>query len=271
MTTARNLSARGKWGLTLWRAWNSPRKRHARKGSDPFCHGLLWVAVVFVGIGTVTAHAQQNLPRPIVLYRSPSNNQPSRTPSSAAIRPVTSIHTPATPGVSTAPARPVTIGPVKTGPTAATGNAVNLSGSQPAAMTGSNPQNSAGQSQADQHQEKAEQTPQQEWEEQQKRPTNQMLQNPSGAQNLSHAGFSNSQQYAPNNYLGPQFQNWSNQRNVGQMPASFGEMNRFQPTGFGGYVAPNTYVGSGFSSWNNLSQGSASPGATGSWSFSVWP
>lgn len=31
MTTARNLSARGKWGLTLWRAWNSPRKRHARR------------------------------------------------------------------------------------------------------------------------------------------------------------------------------------------------------------------------------------------------
>ena len=88
---------------------------------------------------------------------------------------------------------------------------------------------------------------------------------------MSHTGITSSQQTAPNSYFGQQFQNWSNQQPVAQMPSSFGEMPRYQPAPFGGYVAPNTYLGSGFSSWSNLSQGGVSPGASGGWSYSVWP
>ena len=39
------LPARSKRGLTLWRAWKSPRNRHAWRGSAPFCHGLLATAL----------------------------------------------------------------------------------------------------------------------------------------------------------------------------------------------------------------------------------
>ena len=116
------------------------------------------------------------------------------------------------------------------------------------------------------------QTPEQQWvAEQQSRPTLQAMQNPSGAANLTHNGFTNSQQMAPNTYLGAQFQNWQNQQPVNQMSASFGEMNRMQPGAFGGYVGPNTFVGTGYASWSNLTQGGISPGNNGSWDFSVWP
>ena len=255
----------------------------------------LSAAIVVMGLGAVSAEAQQNLPRPIVLYRAPSNAQTLRPTSTPAIRNVTTgtnsgINSPANasqpnrPQASGLPApavksttKPVTITPGQPILPTQPGNAVvnNKIVTPSAATTNtkqgmtSQGQNSA--SQTDQRQEGLAKTPQQEWEEQQRRPTNQMLMNPSGAQNLTHFGISNNQQTAPNNYLGPQFQDWSNQRNVGQMPASFGEIGRFQPTPFGGYVAPNTYVGSGFSSWSNLSQGAQTPGATGSWDLTIWP
>lgn len=246
---------------------------------------ILGVAVVVLGLGTVSAQAQQNLPRPIVLYRPPSNSQTLRPAAIPAARNVTTVTastvngSPAN-GTSNPSAKPttkpVTIVP---GQPAMSGQSVGSvvngkPGTQPTSVTnaksGSNAQAQNGQLHTDPQQE-APKNPQQEWEEQQRRPTNQMLMNPSGSQNMTHSGISNNQQMAPNTYLGSQFQNWSNQRNVGQMPASFGEMGRFQPTGFGGYVAPNTYVGSGFSSWSNLSQGAQSPGANGSWDFAIWP
>lgn len=246
---------------------------------------ILWAAVVVMGLGTVSAQAQQNLPRPIVLYRPTSNTQTLRPAAAPVARNVTTVTAspangssantlsnpsvkPATKPVTIIPGQPVTPGQ-SAGPVVN-----NKPGSQPTSVAnakpGANVQAQNGQLQADPQQESPK-TPQQEWEEQQRRPTNQMLMNPSGAQNMTHSGISNNQQMAPNTYLGPQFQNWSNQRNVGQMPASFGEMGRFQPTGFGGYVAPNTYVGSGFSSWSNLSQGAQSPGANGSWDIAIWP
>ena len=114
-------------------------------------------------------------------------------------------------------------------------------------------------------------TPDEEWAEQQSRPSNQYLQNPSGGYNMTHMGISSSQQIAPNNYFGQQFQNWTNQKNVSQMPASFGDPSRMQPGAFGGYVGPNTYIGPSYANWNNLSQGGNAPGAMGSWGFSVWP
>lgn len=254
---------------------------------------LLATAVV-MGLGAVTAQAQQNLPRPIVLYRPPSSSQPLRPANGPVTRNVTSMtasptngsaaNTPANTPTSTPsnpvvkPAtKPVTIipgQPVVPGQSAGT-VVNNKPGSQSVSPTNAKPgattQAQNGATQTDLRQEGLPKTPQQEWEEQQRRPTNQMLMNPSGAQNMTHSGISNNQQMAPNTYLGPQFQDWSNQRNVGQMPASFGEMGRFQPTGFGGYVAPNTYVGSGFSAWSNLSQGAQSPGANGSWDFAIWP
>ncbi len=247
---------------------------------------ILWAAVVVMGLGTASAQAQQNLPRPIVLYRpqsntqmlrpaalpvvrnvttvttSPANGSPANGPSNPSAKPTTKPVTivPGQPAISGQPVGPIVNGKPETQP---------ISSTNAKAVTNAQAQN--GPLQSDPQHEALPKTPQQEWEEQQRRPTNQMLMNPSGAQNMTHSGISNNQQMAPNTYLGPQFQNWSNQRNVGQMPASFGEMGRFQPTGFGGYVAPNTYVGSGFSAWSNLSQGAQSPGANGSWDIAIWP
>ena len=222
----------------------------------------LAVAIVALGVGPLTADAQQNLPRPIVLYRPPTAAaQSSRGPSTITTAPVpTKTVTPNGPrsnGLVTSPA--------------AGGPANSAKQENPAIQqtrqTNSSTQNGQSADQAS-NQKK---TPAQELAELLSRPTNQMLQNPSGAYNLTQTGITSSQQMAPNNYFGQQFQAWSNQQPVAQMPASFGEMSRYQPAPFGGYVAPNTYVGSGFSSWSNLSPGGASPGATGSWNYSVWP
>lgn len=250
-------------------------------------HRHLAVAIAALGIGTIegttgTVEAQQSLPRPIVLYRpQPNSLQTSRGPtaSSSTFRNVSSGGISSSTGQATS-ARPVTIVPGQ--PAAGSSTALGRQTLRPAGQQSTAKTNVATRSQTDPgstDQRQAEHTPQenttktaeQEWAEQQARPTNQMLQNPSGAQSMTHSGMSSSQQLAPNTYLGPQNQNWSNQRTVGQMPASYGEMNRFQPTSFGGYVGPNTYVGSGFSNWSNLSQGGVSPGANGSWNFSVWP
>ncbi len=203
---------------------------------------LLAAALAALAVGSLTADAQQNLPRPIVLYRPPANAaQSSRGPATTSPAPATIV--------SPNGSRPNPTAVQQVSQT----NLPNQNG-QPAEPAANN-----------------EKTAAHETADLQSRPTNQMLQNPSGAFNMTHSGISSSQQMAPNTYFGGQFQNWSNQQPVRQMSSTFGETNRFQPGAFGGYVAPNTYVGSGFSSWNNLSQGGISTGATGSWSFSVWP
>jgi hypothetical protein len=105
--------------------------------------------------------------------------------------------------------------------------------------------------------------------EQPSRVTNPMLQNMSNPSNLSHTGIASGQQMAPNLSFGRQFKDWSNLRDPGSMPESFGGLSRTQPQAFGGYVAPNTYAGSGFSNWSNLSSGVVTPNPLGGWSFSV--
>lgn len=211
----------------------------------------LAAAMLALGIGALTAEAQQNLPQPIVLYRAPAAGT---APVRAAV-PVRSNGTP----TASAPASAVRPGMIVTNP------AMNQQAGQSVVSTSSKSNEAPGNPA-----ETKPLTPEQEWIEQQSRPTNQMLQNPSGGFNLSHSGFSNQQQVAPNLYFGQQFQAWTNQQAVGQMPGSFGEMSRYQPGPSGNYVAPNTYLGSGFSNWSNLNQGSITPGATGSWEFSTW-
>lgn len=216
----------------------------------------LAAAVLAFGVGALTADAQQNLPQPIVLYRAPANSAvPVRVavPAQSNTLPASSATKgPATPGA----VRP---GMIVTNPAMSqqTGQAMVSQSGKPEGATGNLAETKP-------------LTPEQEWIEQQSRPTNQMLQNPSGGFNLSHSGFTSQQQTAPNSYFGQQFQNWTNQQQVNQMPASFGEMSRFQPGPDGTYVAPNTYLGSGFFDWSNLNQGGITPGATGSWSFSPW-
>jgi len=226
----------------------------------------LAIAALILGWGTLAAEAQQNFPRPIVLYRPPSA-------APQAARPATGVPANAASnriGIPGGP-RPATI---TMNPSSAMPSPLNPSAVNPSTAMGSpNPQGSAQPASSATTQPLAfgqwAETPQ-EFAEQQARPTNQMLQNPSGSANMTHSGMSSSQQMAPNLYFGNQFQAWTNQQPVAQMPASFGEMSRFQPGPFGGYVGPNTYVGSEFSTWSNLSQGQVSPGATGSWGFSPW-
>jgi hypothetical protein len=217
----------------------------------------LALSIVVLGASSMIGLAQQNLPRPIVLYRSPSAAPQSPGP---AARTTTA---PAAQRTQTG-TRPV---PVVIGANAPAAGQPGKANSTNPASNPNSPADPKSEGQSDQTQK----TPEQEWAEQQTRPTNQMLLNPSGAYGLTHTGFTAQQQMAPNTYLGPQFQTWSGQQSVPQMPASFGEMNRFQPGGFGGYVGPNTFVGSDFANWSNLSQGMAMPGSTGSWGFSVWP
>ena len=222
----------------------------------------LAIAIVALGVCPLKADAQQNLPRPIVLYRPPTTAaQPSRGPSTITTAPVqTKTVTPNGPRTNAVVGSP------------AAGGLANRAKQDNSAIQQASPTNSSTQNgQSADQPANQQRTLVQELAEQQSRPTNQMLQNPSGDYNLTHTGITSSQQMAPSNYFGQQFQAWSNQQPVAQMPASFGEMNRYQPAPFGGYVAPNTYVGSGFSNWSNLSPGGASPGATGSWNYSVWP
>lgn len=115
-------------------------------------------------------------------------------------------------------------------------------------------------------------TPEQEWAAEQKRPTYQQMQNPSGAFNMTHTGMSSGQQYSPNTYLGTGFDNWTNQQPISQSSSTYGELPRNQPpVQFGGYTGPNTFMGTGFDSWTNMSIGGIAPGSGGSWDYSVWP
>jgi hypothetical protein len=238
---------------------NSSRARHV---------GLFAATLM---IGPLTAVAQQNLPRPIVLYRPPVQGR---------VTPKT-ISTPTVP--SSVPRLPQHFsGPRTVGTPGATNTVISpmdammarpvsdarspqSNGTYPSSSgSASNPSNGT---QADSATNDSSRMPQA----QPSLPTNQVMQNPSGLYNMSHSGITASQQYAPNSYFGPQFQNWTNQRGMPHSTASFGEMSRNQPGPFGGYVAPNTYLGSGFSSWNNLSSGNIAPAATGGWNYSTWP
>lgn len=242
-----------------------------------FSRKVLSLAALVLAAISKPADAQQNIPRPIVLYRSVNSmSQPLQSSPNASAQPFNAAST-----NSTYPStgKPLT----NWGPRPATivsGSTENRQKNRPGqpfdTLSQASPQNGPPQSgppgsQPGDQSESKPKTPEQEWAEQQSRPTNQMLQNPSGASNLTHTGITSSQQMAPNLYLGQQFQNWSNQQPVSQMSGAFGEMSRMQQGAFGGYVAPNTYVGPGYSSWNNLSQGGLTPGTNGSWNLSVWP
>jgi len=246
----------------------------------------LAAAMLALSVGSLSAEAQQRLPQPIVLYRSPvSGTAPARP--AATTRPVSNEKAAApvrsnVPSVGSTAAGPVRPGMIVTNPgmtlqTPTTTNPQANAATNPLAGQGTAPQPGKEQTGREQEggasgnqSETKELTPEQEWRQQQSRPTNQMLQNPSGGYNLSHSGFTSQQQMTPNTYFGQQFQAWTNQQAVGQMQSSFGEMSRFQPGASGAYVAPNTYLGSGFSNWSNLNQGGITPGATGSWDFSTW-
>lgn len=100
------------------------------------------------------------------------------------------------------------------------------------------------------------------------RPTNQQLQNPSGAFQLSHAGFSQPGSVAPNNYFGPEYNGWNNLRVPSGNLDSFESFNRSQPDmNSGGYYSPNTYLGIANNDWSNLSSGAVSPNELGGWSY----
>ena len=241
---------------------------------------LLLTGVTLV-TGAFSAGAQQPLPRPIVLYRQVQQTTqfPPANQSPQVAQPVSPPMTqqaldrqwaygftqprgPATVNSNATsfsnPARPNVVQPAVVNGFGNQGPQVSQTGSQ---------QNS----QSNQATPDGQMTEQQWLAEQQSRPTLQAMQNPSGAMNMTHSGFTDGQQTAPNTYLGAQFQNWSNQQPVNQAASAVGEMNRMQPGPFGGYVGPNTFVGTGFSSWSNMTQGGISAGATGSWDFSIWP
>lgn len=251
------------------------------------------IVVLAVAVSAI-AHAQpadaqqglprQDLPRPIVLYRPAMNatHPAAQLPAGSGTQSARGSGS-VTPNSQTAPSQPsrnqpgantgTTVGPrpamVVTPATSGVTNPV--AGFQPELQRQVPASGGASQDrQAQDPNRNTPKTPEQEWADEQSRPTNQMLQNASGAFNMTHSGFSTSQQMAPNTYLGPQFQNWTNQQSVPQMPASFGEMSRMQPGPFGGYVSPNTYVGPAYTTWNHMSHGTVNPGATGSWSFNVW-
>lgn len=222
-------------------------------------------------IGPLTAVAQQNLPRPIVLYRPPVQGRVApktiSTPTVSASVPRLPQHfsgprtfgIPGTTNTMMSPVDAMMARPVSDArPPQSHGTLPVSSGAATQPSNGTQTDNATTDSSR---------VPQA----QQPLPTNQVMQNPSGLYNMSHSGITASQQYAPNLYFGPQFQNWTNQRAMPDSPASFGEMSRNQPGPFGGYVAPNTYLGSGFSSWSNLSSGNIAPAATGGWNYSTWP
>jgi hypothetical protein len=203
-----------------------------------------------LAVAPLAALAQQPLPRPIVLYRpgTTTTAQPNPNPTQS-------------PRPTTLTTKPVAAPTDQFGSRNSNGQATQPGNQQDASTTGQSQK-------ADDNQPK---TPQQEWEDEQKRPTYQQLLNPSAGWNLTHSGFTNAQQMTPNTFFGPQFQTWTNQQAAWQMPSTYGELSRFQPGQFGGYVGPNTFVGTGFNSWTNQSPGGISPGATGSWGLSVWP
>lgn len=226
-----------------------------------FAAGLPWPAM-----------AQQNLPRPIVLYRPPNAQAPRGSvtiPGMAA--------SPQSPAGQTRPgavSNPPNVGNQFFGNQATTLGwqadrtsfaAVNTPAVQADGRTQTNFASENGRP--------SDGTTDGPAKSQENQPmiSNQMMQNPSGAYNLTHAGITTSQQFAPNLYFGSQYHTWSNLQTPTESPASFGEMSRMQPGAFGGYIAPNNYVGSNFAVWNNLSSGSVTPASGGGWSYSVWP
>jgi hypothetical protein len=249
---------------------------------------LGWVCL---GLSCSVSIAQQNLPRPIVLYRPPAIGTPTPRGSMTLTRPVSqalptqnpaalpmpnssasSAQFPSTPTTPYLEQRAAVVSGQAQTPAANPANinaAASVTGLSAPTTAGRSPDNGSNESQN--KTETQQQADEREAAAQQARPTLQMLQNPSGGYSLSHSGTTTGQQMAPNLYFGPQFQSWTNQQGMAQMPGAYGEMSRFQPAPFGGYTAPNTYFGSGFSNWTNLSSGSIAPGSQGGWSYSVWP
>lgn len=99
-------------------------------------------------------------------------------------------------------------------------------------------------------------------------PTVQQMQNPSGAQNLSHAGMWQNQYTTTNNYIGRQFDNWTNLRQQPRTLDEFQAFNRTQPpANSGAYYSPNTYFGAGYNQWSNLSSGTVTPNYLGGYIY----
>lgn len=239
-----------------------------------FClAGFSVAGVMLTSLATVSG--QSPLPRPIVLYR-PSAAAPVPT---TVPGPPTRDMAPGSPAASGSP-RPgqpaspamTTVRPgVAVSPKTVTPPGSAATGWQSGSMTF--PNSSPGMPDARGNARET-QNPQAraaaESREQQSRPTIQAMQNPSPGLQLTHTGITEQQQFAPNNYFGAQFNNWTNQQAISQMPSAQGEMTRFQPGPFDGYTAPNTYLGSEFHSWSNLSTPMNVPGATGSWNMMPW-
>ena len=230
-----------------------------------------WICLV---VSCSVSIAQQNLPRPIVLYRPPAVGTPSPRGPLTIARPVSQASP--TPNPTASPVQyagqPFPVVPRQTQiPPAFSSSAASVTGAAVPMTEDRSPSRESNESRDENKVETQQQADEREAAAQQTRPTNQMLQNPSGAYNFSHVGMTTGQQMAPNLYFGAQFQNWSNQQGMSQMPGAFGEMSRFQPGSSGAQMAPNTYLGSGFSSWSNLSSGAITPNAQGGWSYSVWP
>ncbi|MDB5347249.1 MAG: hypothetical protein JWP89_5626 [Schlesneria sp.] len=246
---------------------------------------ILLLTGVALGAGAFNASAQQPLPRPIVLYRPVQYTNQYGQPNQPA-----QVAQPVSPPMTqqaldrqwaygvAQPRGPVTINTNATSFSNTTPNTARPNAVQPAVVNGIGNQGAQVSQTGSQQNGQSNQADsqglmtEQQWEAEQKsRPTLQAMQNPSGAMNMTHNGFTNGQQVAPNTYLGAQFQNWQNQQPVSQSSAAVGELYRMQPGPFGGYVGPNTFVGTGFSTWSNMTQGGISAGATGSWDFSIWP
>lgn len=210
------------------------------------------VGIIAAGLSPERGFAQQPLP-----IASPFNSgRALYSPGSNQSPPVLGQRTIVTPGLS----QPATITQLSSpGPIGMSQQAL-LSGPQPAINISAGAQSSVvGQASANMSARS-----------QSSRPTNPMLQNMSNPSNLSHVGITDNQQMAPNLYFGRPFDNWSDLQDKQSQPAVYGEMSRFQPYSFNGYVMPNDYVGPRYSTWNNLSSGTVTPHPFGSWSMSPW-
>lgn len=102
------------------------------------------------------------------------------------------------------------------------------------------------------------------------RPTFQQMQNPGGAYQMTHTGFTQNQYTSPNNYFGSQFNTWSNLRPVPTNLDLFESFNRTQPplnANSGAYFSGNSYLGPVNNQWSNLSSGSITPNYLGSYIY----
>ena len=102
------------------------------------------------------------------------------------------------------------------------------------------------------------------------RPTIQQMQNPSGAYQITHNGFTQGQYTSANNYFGSQFNTWSNLRPVQMNLDLFESFNRTQPPlnpNSGAYFSGNNYLGPVNNQWSNLSSGSITPNYLGSYIY----